>query len=280
MLFVNSAGLAVRSCIMNCVIGLGRVYGEQGCLKLKFKSLALKRAERPALSEAEERHPCGNKVSVREGDSPVRQRRMSLWRTRRTGGAPGDAPGDGEPGFGRSLSARGAPVPGGPAERRTRLGAGLWLQGANLRCITTDGNPGLIGAVEIVYPAVARQRCWVHKMRNVANKLKKDLREEAHAGRVRIYSAKNRRQALLAFEEWYSKWHTIDAQAADCLKRDLEELLTIFALPSEHRLLMRTTNPLERAFVEVRRRSRPMSLVLFFIFRNVFLECGSLAPAL
>jgi transposase-like protein len=132
------------------------------------------------------------------------------------------------------------------------------LHGDQLACVTTDGNPGLIGALEIIYPWAPRQRCWVHKMRNVTNYLKKDQRKEALAGMAEIYSAPNRRQALLAFREWYGHWHPLDAPAADCLKRDLEQLLTIFALPAGHRILMRTTNPLERIFVEVRRRSRPM----------------------
>jgi transposase-like protein len=132
------------------------------------------------------------------------------------------------------------------------------LQGANLRCITTDGNPGLIAALELVYPAVPRQRCWVHKMRNVTNKLKVSQRQEALAGMARIYSAPHRRAALAEFAKWYAHWQPIDAEAADCLTRDLEALLTIFSLPAAHRVLMRTTNPLERVHVELRRRTRPM----------------------
>lgn len=135
---------------------------------------------------------------------------------------------------------------------------GRGLQGANLRCITTDGNPGLIAALKIVYPATPRQRCWVHKLRNVTNKLKVSQRKEALAGMAKIYSASTRRAALAEFGKWYAHWHPIDPEAADCLKRDLEALLTIFALPAAHRVMMRTTNPLERVHVELRRRTRPM----------------------
>jgi putative transposase len=130
------------------------------------------------------------------------------------------------------------------------------LQGAHLHCITTDGNPGLIAAVDTVYPWVPRQRCWVHKVRNVTNRLRQDQRAEAKAGMAKIYGASTRAQALAAFQEWYAHWHPLDAEAADCLRRDLPELLTVFRLPPAHRILMRTTNPLERAFVEVRRRSK------------------------
>ena len=44
----------------------------------------------------------------------------------------------------------------------------LWrrgLHGTKLRLITTDGNPGLIAALELVWPRVSLQRCWVHKLR-------------------------------------------------------------------------------------------------------------------
>ena len=130
--------------------------------------------------------------------------------------------------------------------------------GEKLRCITTDGQAGLIAAVEMVYPAARRQRCWVHKIRNVTNKLRKDQRKEALGGMAEIYSAENRGQAIAAFQKWYAKWHPIDGEAADCLKRDLEELLTVFSLPAAHRVAVRTTNLLERVNVEVRRRTRPI----------------------
>jgi transposase-like protein len=45
------------------------------------------------------------------------------------------------------------------------------LEGRMLRLISTDGAPGLHRALETVYPYVPRQRCWAHKLRNVAAKL-------------------------------------------------------------------------------------------------------------
>lgn len=42
------------------------------------------------------------------------------------------------------------------------------LQGKALALVVTDGNPGLHRALDTVYPYVPRQRCWVHKLRNVA----------------------------------------------------------------------------------------------------------------
>ena len=46
------------------------------------------------------------------------------------------------------------------------------LAGHGLKLIVTDGCLGLHQALETVYPYVPRQRCWVHKLRNVANLLR------------------------------------------------------------------------------------------------------------
>jgi transposase-like protein len=43
------------------------------------------------------------------------------------------------------------------------------------------------------------------------------------------------------------------------VERDLEELLRLLAAPAAHWKTERTTNVIERAFREVRRRTRPMS---------------------
>ena len=47
------------------------------------------------------------------------------------------------------------------------------LLGRHLKLVTTGGCPGLHAAVDVVYPYVPRQHCWVHKLRNVANKLRR-----------------------------------------------------------------------------------------------------------
>ena len=48
-------------------------------------------------------------------------------------------------------------------------------------------------------------------------------------------------------------------RAVACVERDLEELLNFFSVPKSHWKKARTTNVIERAFREVRRRTRPMS---------------------
>ncbi len=133
------------------------------------------------------------------------------------------------------------------------------LHGNALRLITTDGARGLIAALDMVYPTVPRQRCWVHKLRNVTNKLRKANREPCIKEAKQIYLAANRREAVAKFRAWKRHWQPIEPKAVDCLAANIDDLLPMFDMPKGHRKTIRTTNPIERAFREVRRRTRPMS---------------------
>lgn len=132
------------------------------------------------------------------------------------------------------------------------------LLGKHLQLIVTDGCKGLHRALEIVYPYVPRQYCWVHKLRNVANHLKRSQQDclvEAKA----IYNAETRSAAVQTYWTWARRWREEAPEAVACLERDLENLLSFFACPEQHRRKVRTTNAIERSFREVRRRTRPMT---------------------
>lgn len=133
------------------------------------------------------------------------------------------------------------------------------LTGEALGLIITDGNRGLENAVDNIYPQVKRQRCWAHKLRNVANNLKRRHIDKCIKEARGIYNAENRKEAIKAFKKWTAKWKDISPKAVQCIEKDLEELLNVYYCPKEIRIKLRTTNVIERAFREVRRRTRPMS---------------------
>ena len=56
-----------------------------------------------------------------------------------------------------------------------------------------------------------------------------------------------------------ARWRALAPRAVGCLEKDLEELLSFLDCPQAQRKKVRTTNAIERAFREVRRRTRPMS---------------------
>jgi len=133
------------------------------------------------------------------------------------------------------------------------------LTGDVLGLVATDGNRGLENAVDTVYPHSKRQRCWAHKLRNVSDKLRKRDQEQCIKEARAIYSAENKAEAIREYRSWAKTWRPIAPDAVKCLERDLETLLNFYSCPKEMRKKLRTTNVIERAFREVRRRTRPMT---------------------
>ena len=105
------------------------------------------------------------------------------------------------------------------------------LEGKHLALIVTDGCPGLAAAIPIVYPRARHQRCWVHKMRNILEKVRKADYEEVKTGAQAIYLAAGRRQAEAAFRRFRARWRRDYGSMVRRLERDLPELLSFFAFP-------------------------------------------------
>jgi putative transposase len=141
------------------------------------------------------------------------------------------------------------------------------LEGKCLQLIVTDGCAGLAAAIQTVYPRVAHQRCWVHKMRNLLEKVRRRDHDAVKADAQAIYLAESRAQAKTAFRNFRARWKREYGSMVKQLERDLPELLSFFALPQHLWRKLRTTNIIERCFVEVRRRTRPM--VCFVNVRSV-----------
>ena len=138
------------------------------------------------------------------------------------------------------------------------------LRGRNLQLVITDGCAGLARALETVYPRARHQRCWVHKMRNILEKAKRRDEVQIKSQAQKIYLAGNAAAARRAFERFRFRWRSRYPTMIGQLERDLPELLHFFAFPKHLWRKLRTTNVIERCFVEVRRRTRPM-----VVFTNV-----------
>ena len=155
------------------------------------------------------------------------------------------------------------------------------LLGEKLQLILTDGCPGLAAAIQTVYPRVLHQRCWVHKMRNILEKVGKRDYDAVKQDAQAIYRAESRRQAEAAFRRFRRRWQDDYGSMVRQLGRDLPELLSFFSFPRHLWKKLRTTNIIERCFVEVRRRTRPMvcfvnvksvDRIIYSIFQRFNLE--------
>jgi transposase-like protein len=129
--------------------------------------------------------------------------------------------------------------------------------------VITDGAPGLISATEQVWPTALRQRCLVHRARNLVAKVSAadqnlvkadywaifdDL--PAEPGKPAIAEARRRAECFAA------AWRERYPRAVACVLDDLTELTAHLHFPPEHWVRIRHTNLIERTFGETRRRTK------------------------
>jgi transposase-like protein len=117
-----------------------------------------------------------------------------------------------------------------------------------------DGALGFWKAMRQVWDSTREQRCWVHKMANILDKLPKGSQAKAKGMLHEIYLAETKAEAEKAFDLFVKTYEAKYPKAAECLTKDREALLTFYDFPAEHWRHIRTTNPIESVFATVRLR--------------------------
>jgi transposase-like protein len=120
--------------------------------------------------------------------------------------------------------------------------------------VISDGAPGIIKAIETCFPRSARQRCLAHRMRNLAAKVPEDLWPEVKARITASYQAPSRAIARDLAKGVVADFDKDLPSAIACFMDDFEACIAHLRMPVTHRRAIRTTNLLERLFVEERRR--------------------------
>jgi transposase-like protein len=121
---------------------------------------------------------------------------------------------------------------------------------------TTDGSPGLIRAVEEVFAHSLRQRCLAHKTRNVLDKVPDSARHEVKAMVQASYYAPNQDVARMIAAEVLDTYQNRYPAAMRSFQDDWEACIAYLRCPAVHHKRIRTTNLLERSFLEERRRTK------------------------
>jgi len=119
-----------------------------------------------------------------------------------------------------------------------------------------DGALGFWAALRNIYPDTEEQRCWVHKIANILDKLPKRLQPRAKSHLHEIMRAEGRETALEELARFQEEYEAKYSKAVDCLVKDTDSLFTFMDYPATHWLHLRTTNAIESTFATVKARTR------------------------
>ncbi len=123
----------------------------------------------------------------------------------------------------------------------------------------TDGNAAMLNAIEAKFPQARRQRCVLHKMKNVLGYVPKHQHALVEPELKAIFYQDSRTQAEQALAAFCAKYEKTYNTAIECLRRDMDACLTFYDFPRPHWRTLRTTNVIERLFEEVKKRSHKMN---------------------
>jgi transposase-like protein len=136
-----------------------------------------------------------------------------------------------------------------------------------------DGNLGLWKAMRQVWPEAQKQRCWVHKLATVLDKLPKRLQPRAKQALHEVTYAPARAEARAAIERFREEYGAKYPKAVASLDEGGDELLTFFDFPAEYWPHLRTTNPIESAEKRWRKLNAPHLVEL--VYTGVRFEDGN-----
>jgi transposase-like protein len=119
-----------------------------------------------------------------------------------------------------------------------------------------DSALGFWAAVGNVWSETREQRCWVHRLANVLDKLPKRLQPKAKQALHAIMQAPTRTEAEAGIDAFAAEYDAKYPKAVASLRRDQAQLLTFYDFPAEHWRHLRTTNIIESPFATVRLRQR------------------------
>ena len=130
--------------------------------------------------------------------------------------------------------------------------------------VISDGAAGLIAAVEQTMPAALRQRCLIHRARNLLAKIPKNAQAEVKADYWAIFEVPDTLEPGLdavahvqtKIDDFARRWRDSYPAAVRILLSDRESLTHYLRVPREHWTRVRHSNFIERTFGETRRRAK------------------------
>jgi len=126
---------------------------------------------------------------------------------------------------------------------------------------TSDKHEGLKSGLRTVFPSVPWQRCQFHLQQNAQSYVpRQDMKKKVAADTRHIFNTPDLSEAKRLLEITIEKWKKSAPKLAAWMEENIDEGLTVFQFPEEHRKKLRTNNPLERVNKEIKRRTRVVSI--------------------
>lgn len=121
---------------------------------------------------------------------------------------------------------------------------------------TCDGCPGMLKAIEEVFPESALQRCLFHMRRTLLAAVPDKLQAEIKDRLNDIFEATGYDKALKLARKLLDEYTGVAQSFVDKFRRHLEPCLAFYKFPEKHWIKIRTSNVIERLFLEVKRRTK------------------------
>ena len=121
--------------------------------------------------------------------------------------------------------------------------------------IVTDGHDGRLSALTELFSATPRQRCLVHKQRNVLAAIPRRERAEVQGELAGIWEQATKPEALTQLAAFKAKYTVRYPEAVRSLAEDEEHLFTFYAFPQTMYRHIQSTNAIESLFSNVRQRT-------------------------
>jgi transposase-like protein len=125
----------------------------------------------------------------------------------------------------------------------------------NVAMLVADGAQGIWKGFSAVFPRAKQQRCWLHKMRNVLDKIPEKHRDTIHPRLREIMNAPSGSDAERLIEKLAKELSRQYPKAAACLRDDVARMTAYYDFPKLHWRHLRTTNIIESNFDPVRSRT-------------------------
>ena len=113
---------------------------------------------------------------------------------------------------------------------------------AGVAFVVADDHAGLKAAIREMLPEAARQRCYVHFLRNALDYVPRKVDDDCLQELRWLYDRRDLAEARADLAAWIGKWQSKYPRLVAWVEENIEETLTFYRLPRQHHKHLKSTN--------------------------------------